>query len=208
MKKIMTYKELKNIFCEHEKQHPVESLIGYIVFKPESFKRDYSLESRTYEVSSGNKAFMPNMGGYSILASAIDGSDSGVRLEQYMAEECGGKNGWVVDYCYIIENTLTSNAEVVKQYKRKAKLLEHKYGDWVKVFKGNTDDRRIVVNSMRVLLDACEVMQNVSNTFIKCAFADRVRETENEMDKIITRFTGMVWNDYDCCWEDKESESK
>ena len=54
-------------------------------------------------VSSDNKAFQPNMGGYSIFASSIDGSDPMVRLESYMAAEKGGKDGWKVERCYMRE---------------------------------------------------------------------------------------------------------
>lgn len=83
----------------HERKH----LTGCIVFTEDSFNQPYSLESRTYAVSSDNKAYIPNMGGYSIFGSAVDGSDPGVRLEAYMAAERGGKDGWRVDYCYMTE---------------------------------------------------------------------------------------------------------
>ena len=62
------------------------------------------MESRTYAVSSDNKAFRPNMGGYSIYASSLDGSDPCVRLEQYMASEYGGKNGWQIERCYMMSD--------------------------------------------------------------------------------------------------------
>ena len=100
MKRI-TYAEMKAAFREHELNYPKEHLTGCIVFTEDSFTETYSLESRTYRVSSDNKAFRPNMGGYSIYASAIDGSDNGVRIEQYMAAERGGSKGWKVDYCYM-----------------------------------------------------------------------------------------------------------
>ena len=41
------------------------------------------------------------MGGYSIYASCLDGTDPCVRLEGYMELEHGGKGGWKVEYCYI-----------------------------------------------------------------------------------------------------------
>lgn len=102
MKKI-TYKELESIFLAHERTRPKNHLTAHIVFAADSFTEPYSLESRTYVVSSNNKAFQPCMGGYSIFASSLDGSDRGVRLEQYMAAERGGKDGWKVDYCYLVE---------------------------------------------------------------------------------------------------------
>lgn len=41
------------------------------------------------------------MGGYSIYASSLDGSDPCVRLEAYMADEHGGKDGWKIERCYM-----------------------------------------------------------------------------------------------------------
>ncbi len=97
----LTYAELKAAFRHHESLGVTKHLTGCIVFTEDSFNEPYSLEARTYRVSSDNKAFMPKMGGYSIYGSAIDGSDPLVRLEQYMAAEHGGKNGWKVEYCYL-----------------------------------------------------------------------------------------------------------
>ena len=102
MKKI-TYEELKTIFKAHEQSRPKDHLTARIVFTADSFKRPYSLKSRTYEVSSDNKAFQPDMGGYSIFASSLDRTDLNVRLERFMAAEHGGKDGWKVDYCYLKE---------------------------------------------------------------------------------------------------------
>lgn len=96
----MTYQEMKNHFREVEKEYGGH-VTGYIVFSQDSYTKPYSLESRTYVVSSDNKAFQPNMGGYSIFAEALDGTDRGVRLEQYMADEFGGKDGWKVERCYM-----------------------------------------------------------------------------------------------------------
>ena len=100
----MSYLEMKKRFREAENNRSGH-LTGYIVFSQDSFTKPYSLESRTYVVSSDNKAFQPNMGGYSIFASALDGTDMGVRLEQYMAEERGGKDGWKVERCYMKEHS-------------------------------------------------------------------------------------------------------
>ena len=102
MKKI-TYKELKAIFQAHESTRPKDHLTACIVFTEDSFTEPYSLESRTYVVSSDNKAFQSCMGGYSIFAYNLDGSDPCIRLERFMAAEHGGKDGWKVDYCYLKE---------------------------------------------------------------------------------------------------------
>ena len=95
----MTYQKMRSYFraAERKSQH----LTGYIVISQASFEETYSLESRTYVVSSDNKAYQPNMGGYSIFAVALDGSDNGVRLEQYLSTEYGGQDGWQIERCYM-----------------------------------------------------------------------------------------------------------
>ena len=99
----MKYKELKQIFRELKQKSPTEDLTAHITFTEDSFAKPYSLLSRTYRFSSDNKAFRPNMAGYSIFAYCLDkNSDQGVRLDWYMAKE-GNTNGWKVEDCYILE---------------------------------------------------------------------------------------------------------
>ena len=76
-----------------------------IVYKEESFEQSYSLESRSYEVSSDNKHFRKVLTSYSLFGSSLDGSDKGVRLDRYMYSlpEDGLGKRWEVEYCYIIE---------------------------------------------------------------------------------------------------------
>ena len=99
----MTYAELAAKFRDHESTKPDTHLVGFIVFTEDSFEKPYPLESRSYAVSSDNKAYRPNMGGYSIYGSSLDGGDPCIRLERYMAAEHGGKDGWKVEYCYLME---------------------------------------------------------------------------------------------------------
>ena len=99
----MDYRELKDRFRAVERSGDRKHLTGYIVFSRDSFEKEYPEASRTYAVSSDNKAFQPNMGGYSIFGSAIDGSDPLVRLECYMADEKGGSGGWRIERCYMKE---------------------------------------------------------------------------------------------------------
>lgn len=104
-----TYEELKNIFRKIEEAGKGEiHIVGYIVFSKDSFNKDYSEESRTYRVSSNNKAFQAHKVGYSIFADCLDGTDTCVRLERYMALEDGGNNGWKVEKCYIDADNLTA----------------------------------------------------------------------------------------------------
>ena len=93
----MVYSDLKQIFQGLKRNSPKEDLTAHIIFTEDSFAKPYSLLSRTYRFSSDNKAFWPNMGGYSIFAYCLDvTSDQGVRLDWYMAEE-GNANGWKVE---------------------------------------------------------------------------------------------------------------
>lgn len=105
----MTYQELKKYFRHHESTYPESHLTAYITFS--SFgpleTRTFSNRGRTYAVSSNCKAFIPNMGGYSIFGTALDGSDNGVRLDYYMQEERAGKDGWQVNDCCILAYLLT-----------------------------------------------------------------------------------------------------
>ncbi len=97
----MSYSELTSMFrkAEDEGKH----IGGYITFTEDSFDKIYPLESRTYGVSSNNKAFRSGMGGYSIYGSSLDRTDMNVRLERYMYNEHGGADGWKIERCYIKE---------------------------------------------------------------------------------------------------------
>lgn len=70
-------------------------------------------------LSSDNKAFTSNTGGYSIYASAVDGSDNGVRIEQYMASEYGGKDGWQIERCYMTADEFARARELVRTDKER-----------------------------------------------------------------------------------------
>ena len=99
----MVYAELKQIFRELKRTSPKDDLTAHIIFTEDSFHKPYSLLSRTYRISSDNKAFWSNMGGYSIFGYCLDiTSDQGVRLDHYMAEE-RDPSGWKVEDCYILE---------------------------------------------------------------------------------------------------------
>ena len=94
----MTFAEMRSRFQEAEKEGK-EHLSGYIVFTQDSFDKPYDERSRTYGVSSNNKAFQSGMGGYSIFGSCLDGTDPCVRLDGYMF----GENAWKVEKCYMME---------------------------------------------------------------------------------------------------------
>ena len=94
----MTFAEMRSRFCEAENEGK-EHLSGYIVFTQDNFDKPYDERSRTYGVSSNNKAFQAGMGGYSIFGSCLDGTDPCVRLDGYMF----GENAWKIEKCYMME---------------------------------------------------------------------------------------------------------
>lgn len=97
----MTYAELKQAFRDHEAGMPENHLTGYIVFTVDSYEEVFDKASRTYEVSSFNKAFLPNMGSRSIYGSSLDGADCYAKLHLLMRDEQGGVDGWKVERCYM-----------------------------------------------------------------------------------------------------------
>lgn len=107
MRKFNKWSEASEYLCRYNREHGIKSkgCAEYIcemvaVITEDSFDQEYSLESRSYVFTNDNKAFIDGMGGYSIFANSLDGSDPGVRLERYLEDE-GNPGGWKVDYCYI-----------------------------------------------------------------------------------------------------------
>ncbi|MDE7244623.1 MAG: hypothetical protein K2O18_11720 [Oscillospiraceae bacterium] len=105
----MTYRELKETFCDLKQKSPKDNLTAHVIFTEDSFAEPYPLLSRTYHVSSDNKAFWSQFSN-SIFAYCLDvTSDQGVRLDWYMADE-GNKGGWKVEECYILEHMQDADA--------------------------------------------------------------------------------------------------
>ena len=115
----MSYHKMTGYFRIAE-QYNVH-ISGYIVFSSTSFREEYSLESRAYEVSSRNEAFQPGMGGYSIYGGSVDGTDPCVRLERYMALERGGPDGWQIERCYMRQEEPDKVKPLVKQDKERGR---------------------------------------------------------------------------------------
>ena len=100
----LTTTQLFEKFAEHNEKYNVRSqfddknhLVGVIVFKSDNWPdKNFSLESRSYAFTSDNKFFIPGMGGNSIFARNLDGTDN-IRLDWYLGQ-------WRVDYCYIKED--------------------------------------------------------------------------------------------------------
>lgn len=98
--KPLTYNDMANIFRKVEANGDPH-VEGYIVFSQNSFDKEYSELSRTYIVSSDNKAYKPNMFGYSIFGTSLDNTDNCARLDALMKAERGGPNGWEIERCYM-----------------------------------------------------------------------------------------------------------
>lgn len=116
----LPYSQMTKAFREAESKDDGMHTEGYIIFSQDSFDTEYPLEARTYAVSSNNKAFQAGMGGYSIYGSSLDGSDPIVRLDAYMADEKGGKDGWKIERCYMKEpgavlDYLAGNALIIQR---------------------------------------------------------------------------------------------
>ena len=95
----MSYAELSTLF-RSVNDKGLSHIVGYIVFTEDSFDQTYSEVSRTYRVSSDNKAYQSGMGGYSIYGSCLDGTDPCIRLEGYMR----GENAWKIEKCYMLKD--------------------------------------------------------------------------------------------------------
>lgn len=94
----MEYREFTRIMSETD--HQIE---GYITVANESFApKSYPWNSRTYLVSSNNKAYQAGKAGYSIFGTSVDMSDVGVRLDLYLKNEHGGNKGWLIEDCGIV----------------------------------------------------------------------------------------------------------
>lgn len=131
IKKFDDYKDMKKCFCDYENLrhdfHLKNVLKGLIVFTPNSFNKPYMAKSRCYIVTSDNKAYMPHMGGYSIYGTSLDGTDVDVRLETYMAEERGGKDGWKVSACYLLEGDFSTCDEMFSYLCKEKEFLEREF---------------------------------------------------------------------------------
>ena len=94
--KKITFSEMAEAFRKFNEKHTDDDkyITGVIVYKSENWpNQNYSLESRSYGVSSDCKRFKPDMGGNSMYGGNLDGTDQCVRLDWY---------DWEIDYCYLI----------------------------------------------------------------------------------------------------------
>ena len=73
-----SYKELVTMLRKFNAENEVtvqgsgKEIRGVVVFKQSNFTKEYSLEARSYVISSDNKAFIPGQCGYSIFGFALE----------------------------------------------------------------------------------------------------------------------------------------
>ena len=94
---LLTFSEFSSQMMEWNVDHNQEEArkSGVIVISQDSFKKEYSIESRSYRAWNNNRAFQHDKIASSIFGSSLDGSDIYVRLDWYIHK------GWKVDYCYM-----------------------------------------------------------------------------------------------------------
>lgn len=90
-------------------------------------------------------------------------------------------------------------------YKLKARLLKSKYEPFAEEFKQHNDDRILVPNILAQVLEACAAMESVENNLVRVAINEKIREEDAEMEKIVTRFTGQVFDGTK--WQKKEEDA-
>lgn len=138
----MNYLELKQAFCDWKRKHPTEDLTAHIIFTEDSFTQGYSLLSRTYRITSGEKVFWSKTGSRSIFADCLDGTDQGVRLDWYLADE-GNPGGWKVQDCYILEYTQdTDTISSVQRHVQDDGTVAYFFGDTtVRAYEAMDDEK-------------------------------------------------------------------
>lgn len=89
----LTQRTLFSILSEAREQNL--SLQAVIVFKPEAFKQEYSLEGRSYKISNQANYFDNTKISNALWGSCLDGTDPMVRLDWYIHD-------WPIEYGYIL----------------------------------------------------------------------------------------------------------
>ena len=81
------------------------------------------------------------------------------------------------------------------KYELQRRVLSRKYADILRGFEAARDDRRVAWNCYQQIIAACEAMRDsgMENNFACCAVNKAIREQEAEIDEIISRFTGKVY---------------
>ena len=119
----MTYAELKNAFRELKHGSPRKDLTAHIIFTEDSFAKPYPLLSRTYSVSSANKAFGPACSVIPSAAAPASGSTKAIKNGKIRLEPLAGNqrtdDEWtdlpmdrVYGYCTLLEQHLNERKDI------------------------------------------------------------------------------------------------
>jgi hypothetical protein len=108
MANVMTYQELKALFCASEQLDPPIHLTAYITFD-DGYSNSFSIAERTYAVSSANTAFQPDCADGIIVGSNLADIDMYARIDDRMADENGGEDGWQIECCSLERPTLLAD---------------------------------------------------------------------------------------------------
>lgn len=96
----MTYPELRDLFVERNKTQLAKPVSACIVFADSNWPdHHYPLRSRTYEVSSDNKAFRSSCCSTSLFGSCLDGTDQICMAPFLTGKKPGIHDDGCTDYC-------------------------------------------------------------------------------------------------------------
>lgn len=83
----------------------------------------------------------------------------------------------------------------MNSYKQKAKVLTYKYGQFAKKCADCTDDRKLFVNVLNIMLESCKTMESMDNNFVCVAFNNECKKQCEMLDRIVKHFEGLVYKD-------------
>lgn len=81
-------------------------------------------------------------------------------------------------------------------------LLESKYAFILSYWGNKKDDRQIVYNMCKIILEAKKEHDKLENAFCRLAISKAIKEQEKQIDEIVYRFTWLKWNGH--TWEEKD----
>ena len=67
------------------------------------------------------------MGGYSIYGASLDGVDPCLRMEGLMADEMGGKDGWKIEKCFLMEDSRGRRHHSRRLFIARSNVADEKY---------------------------------------------------------------------------------
>lgn len=92
--KKVSFEELDSLFRKYGDDM---SIGGIIIFDQSNFNKKYTKLGRSYITSSSNNRYNWKMVGNSVFASCLDGSEMGVRIDEWLY----GINPFKIEECYI-----------------------------------------------------------------------------------------------------------